>query len=158
MLQQLGGLIIHVRAAEIVSISLILCCAACSRPPGNEKGFRVNVATSPQSCEDNNRDVVAVATGERRARLDSESDAPIAEITARLHEIMSYRAIKIVYVQANSEVPWGEFVELVDHAWPEVNVVSVLTSRVEIPARRNWCSALSGKDYTGLGGFGKRRQ
>ena len=71
---------------------------------------------------------------------------------------MSYRFVKLVYVQANPDVSWGEFMELMDNVWPEVNIVSVLTSRVEILARRNWCRGLSGKDYTGLGGFGTRCQ
>ena len=70
---------------------------------------------------------------------------------------MRTMAEKVVYVQAEPDVPWGEFIELVDHAWPEANVVSILTSRVEARARRTSCRGLSSRDLTGLGGFGTPR-
>lgn len=146
------------RTAKILSMSVvILCCAAYTRQLSPATGFMINAATSRESCGDS-RDVIAVAIGRHRARLNNEPDAPIVEVAKRLHDVMRTRAAKVLFVQAEPNVPWEESVELVDHSWPEANVLSVLTSRVEVLARRNWCRGLSCRDCTGLGGFGKRHQ
>jgi hypothetical protein len=143
------------RKTEILSMcALALCCAACSRENHAKRVFRVNVATSPESCGDGSN-IVAIALGGHRARLNAEPEASIVVAAQRLHEIMSYRAEKVVYVKAETHVSWGEFLELIERVWPEVNVVSILTPQVEASARRNDCLAPSCHDCSNLGDFGR---
>jgi hypothetical protein len=112
----------------------------------------LDVAASPNWCGDGS-DIVAVALGGHRARLNIEPETTIADATQRLHEIMSYRAEKVVFVRAEKDVSWEEFVELVDAVWPEANVVSILTRQVALLARRNICLVPSCRDCTKFGGF-----
>jgi biopolymer transport protein ExbD len=132
-----------------------MCGAACQRGSGTAKGFMVDLATSAESCGDS-RTIVAVAVGRHRAKLNAEPDATFPEVVQRLREVMSYRAEKVVYVKAEAEVSWGEFLELVGDVWPEVNAVSILTPQVEAMARRTYCLGPSCRDCTKFGGFPTR--
>jgi biopolymer transport protein ExbD len=77
------------------------------------RGFLLDVAASPDPCGDG-EPIVAVAIGKHRAKLNSEPATTIVKAAQRLHEVMSYRADKVVFVKAERDVPWGEFLELVD--------------------------------------------
>jgi len=126
----------------------------CTRQHEASRGFRVDVATSPESCGDG-RNIVATALGGHRARLNSEPDRETALAAQRVRTVLSTRAEKLVYVKADADVTWGEFMELVDHVWPETGVVSILTPGVESSARRNGCLEPScNQDCAGRGGFG----
>jgi hypothetical protein len=141
------------RAVSLLSMSMLfLCDAACNM--GNEQswGFRVDLAKSQETCGDG-RSIVAVAIGGHRARLNAERDAAFPKVAQRLREVMSYRAEKVLYIKAEPQVPWTEFLELVDQVWPDVQVVSILTPQVEAMARRTLCLSPSCRDCTRLGGF-----
>jgi hypothetical protein len=115
----------------------------------------VDLATSGESCGDGSL-IVAAAIGGHRAKLNAEPDRTFSETVQRLREVMSYRAERIVYVRAETGVSWGEFMELVDDVWPEVNVVSILTPRVEAVLHRTYCLGPSCRDCTKFGGFHTR--
>lgn len=136
-------------------IVVILCCACCTVGHEPTKGFVVDVATSPASCGDGSQ-IVATATGKRSARLNAGPDLAIAEIRHQVRVEMSYRAEKVVFVRANAGLSWGEFLELVDELWPEVEVVSLLTPQVE--SHRTSCLSPSCRDCTNFGGFHKPRR
>lgn len=136
---------------------VILCIGACTGESKATKGLLVDVATSSAPCGDS-RNVIAVAMGGHRARLNIEPDASIPEVTQRLREIMSTRAEKVVFVKAQANVSWGDFLELVDHVWPEADVVSIFTPQVEALARQTYCLSPSCRDCTGFGGFRPRNR
>jgi hypothetical protein len=56
-----------------------------------------------------------------------------------LREALRYRAEKVVYVEAEPGVTWGEFLTLVDHVWTEADVVSLITPQVDALARKSIC-------------------
>jgi hypothetical protein len=142
------------RTLAVLSVPMLFICgAACNRENVASKGIMVDLATSPKSCGDGSH-IIAVAIGGHRAKLNAEPDAAFPEVVQRLRKVMSYRAEKIVYVKAEAEVSWGEFLELVDDVWPEVNVVSVLTPQVEV--RRTYCLSPSCRDCTRFGGLPMR--
>jgi hypothetical protein len=146
------------RTLVLLPISLLLLCGtACERENGTPKGFIVDVATSAESCGDGTY-IVAAAIGGHRAKLNAEPDRTYPETVKRLREVMSYRAERVVYVKAETGVPWGEFMELVDDVWPEVNVVSILTPQVEAMSRRTFCLGPSCRDCARFGGFHSRPQ
>jgi hypothetical protein len=143
----------------ILSISvLFLCCAACTTDKGPAKGILVDIASSSMPCGDSPRVLVATAIGGHKARLNQEPVAAIPEVCRRLREVLSYRGEKVVYVNAKAEVPWEDFMELVDNVWPQTDVVSILTPEVEVLARRTYCLHPSCRDCTRLGGFRTRTQ
>jgi hypothetical protein len=114
-------------------------------------------ATAIPSCpysEEDGRNLVAIAIGRHRARLNVEPDWKISEVALRLREVLSYRAEKMVYVKAEMGVSWGEFLELVDHVWPEADVVSIITPQVDL--RRRYCLAPSCGACTTLRLFRRR--
>ena len=137
---------------------LFLCCAACTRDTGPAKGIIIDVASSSAPCGDSPRTLVATAIGAHKARLNQEPVAAIPEVCRRLREVLSYRAEKVVYVNAEAEVPWEDFMELVDNVWPETDVVSILTPEVEVLGRRTHCLHPSCRDFTRFGGFRTRTQ
>jgi hypothetical protein len=140
--------------ARTISISLLFSCAACSQPKGS-KIYSLALATSTESCGDS-RGIIAVAIGGHRAKLNIEPDVPISQLVARLRHIMSYRVDKAVYVEAEPDASWGEFLELASAVWPEADIVSIVTPRVWESAQRNGCLGLSSPDrskvHAGLGG------
>ena len=137
--------------------ALFMCSAACHYGSGAPKGFIVDLAASAEACGDSSH-IVARAIGGHRARLNAEPDVTFPEAAQRLREVMTYRAGKIVYVKADADISWGEFLELVDDLWPEVNVVSILPPRVEATARRTYCLGPSCRDCTRFAGFHTHNQ
>ncbi len=129
---------------------LVLCSAACHYGSAVSKGFIVDLAAVEVSTTCGDNSVVAVAIGRHRAKLNAEPDVAFSEAIRGLHEVMTHRVERIVYVKAEPDVFWGEFLELVDNVWPEVNVVSILTPQVEA---RGTCPGLSCRDCTRFGGF-----
>jgi len=130
------------RIAAVLSASLlILGMAACRRAHGGAHGFMLDIATQ-RECFGDGRTVIATATGWHRARLNGDADLPIAEAALRLREVMSHRAERLVFVMADADIPWGEFLELVDHVWPAADVVSIITPQA-VEHRRGLCLAFS---------------
>jgi hypothetical protein len=129
-------------SSRTVAFVAILCSIACTAKERPAEGLRVDVAMAPGSCGDG-RDVVAAAVGKHKAKLNGAADVSIGELKLQLHKVLSYRAEKLVYVTADADVSWGEFVELVDGVWPEADVVSLITPRVKAMAARTYCLAPS---------------
>ena len=146
------------KIATLSGALLILCCAACVRGKGPVKGVVVDLASSSEPCGDSPRTLVATAIGGHKARLNQQPDAAIPEVCRQLREVLRYRAEKVVYVNAEADVTWGEFMELVDHVRPETDVVSILTPKVEVLARRSACLRPSCRDCTKFGGFRGRNR
>ncbi len=138
------------------TLALILFCLGCVPERGPPKGFFIDVASSAAPCGES-RNIVATAVGEEKARLNAEGDAPIPEVCRKMREVLKHRAEKVVYVRAEADVTWGEFMVLVDQVWPETDVVSILTPKTEAMVRLTLCLHPSvHSDYTKFGGFRSR--
>lgn len=123
--------------AAVSLVTVTLCCCAChQRQP--TRGFKLDIAASSESCGDG-RELVLIAVGGGNAKLNSGPAAGMAEAIQRIHEANRYRANKIVWVEAGPDVSWGEFMELADRAWPETQVLSLLTPQVDAMVRRHGC-------------------
>ena len=120
----------------------MLGCIGCSRKSVPETALILDIATAPKSCGDG-RNVVAIAVGSGTAKLNGEAAVPLDQLAARIREVQSYRAEKLLYVTAEAGVPWGDFVAMVERLWPDADVVSMITPEVEQLARRRYCLAPS---------------
>jgi hypothetical protein len=131
----------RIPGATLAAYILILC-SSCNGNLETSKGFLLDIAMVPESCGDG-RSIVAIAMGKHRARLNEEPDQAIAAIAPRLHEVLTYRAEKIVYVIAEGDASWGDFLEVVDRVSPEAGVVSIITPHVLSLVRQGRCLATS---------------
>jgi hypothetical protein len=131
--------------------ALILVCAACGANP-TATGFLIDLPNTSGPCGDGPRTVVAVALGAHRARLNEEPGADVPVVAQRLREVMKYRAEKVVYVTAEQDTSWGDFLEVVEGVWPEADVVSFFTPQVATQSRRTLCLSPSCRDCRNLGG------
>jgi hypothetical protein len=140
------------RITAIAVAAAILWCAACTRRE-KAKALFVDLASSSAPCGDDPRWLVVTAVGGHRGRLNGYADAPIAELRQQLREVLKYRAEKVVYLSAEGNTHWGDFIDLVEQVWPETNVVSVLTPEVARQSKRTYCLHPSCRDCGDLGGF-----
>jgi hypothetical protein len=106
----------------------------------------VAVADAPLSCGDGSP-VVVKALGGGRARLNAEPESSLGAVVARIHEVMSHRAERVVFVTAAERVPWGEVLSVIDRVWLEAEITSIVTPRVEELARKRYCLAPSREPY-----------
>ena len=128
--------------AALSAIVAMLGCIGCGRKSGPKTALILDIATAPQSCGDG-RNIVAIALGSGRAKLNGEATVPLDQLAARVREVQSYRAEKLLYVTAEAGVQWGDFVAMVERVWPEADVVSIVTPEVERLARQRYCLAPS---------------
>jgi hypothetical protein len=113
------------------------------------KAYFLDLATAPESCGDG-RILIVTAIGSHRAKLDTEPAMAIAQIGPRLRALMQYRPETIVYVEAQSGISWGEFLDLLDQIRPEAEMTSLVTHRIDTLFRRYLCLAPSCGDCTRL--------
>jgi hypothetical protein len=126
------------KLALLAAFGLIGFSLACTASRSTALGFLVDVASAPTSCGDG-RDIVAIAMGNGRAMLNAETYESLDQLALRLHEVMSYRAEKLVYVAADPQTSWADFLGMVSRVWPEADVVSLITPKVEQLARKRYC-------------------
>ncbi len=146
------------RTVQTLSImGYILLCAACGE---NHKttGFLIDLPDATSPCGDGPRTVVAVALGGHRARLNKEPSADIPAVARRIREVLQYRAEKVVYVAAEHDASWGDFLEVVEGVWPEADVVSFFTPQVAALSRQTLCLHPSCRDCRSLGGYRPRQK
>ena len=132
---------VRMDASKIAAV-LILFSAACGRVEKYSNGFMLDLAKAPHGCGDG-RHIGAVAMGNRRVWLNAGPDISVSEVGLKLREIMKTRTERIAFVEAEADVSWGEFAELVDHIRPEVEIISLVTPQVEALARQRMCLAPS---------------
>lgn len=126
----------------LLGIGLIVYSVACGKKRSSSVGFLVDVASAPTSCGDG-RNIVAIAMGNGKARLNSEPAVWLDQLVLRLREVLKYRAEKLVYVTAEPQTSWADFLVMTSRVWPEAGVISLVTSDVERLARQRHCLATS---------------
>jgi hypothetical protein len=98
--------------------------------------------------------------GRGRARLNTEPPGSFAATVHRVRDVMRVRVERIVYVRAEDDVPWREFMVLVSQLSGEADLISLFSHRAESVAtcglepscRRSECyhitSRLAGRAIT----------
>jgi hypothetical protein len=128
--------------ALLLGFGLVGYSVACREKRLPAVGFLVDVASAPTSCGDGSH-IVAIAMGNGRARLNAEPVVSLDQLDLRLREVLSYRAEKLVYVTAEPQASWADFLVMVSRVWPEADVVSLLTPEVDRLRRQRYCLAPS---------------
>lgn len=138
------------RRSSALSAFLVALCVIALVGFATEPGvFIVAIADAPAECGDG-RPVVAKALGNGRVRLNAEPEATVDEVVSRIHEVMRYRAERVVYVAAEPGVAWRDVLALVDRVWSEAEVISIITPKIEELARRRHCLVPSRGPYQKL--------
>jgi biopolymer transport protein TolR len=114
--------------AAMFAILIVMVVTACRVPTGQA----VQIATPPGSaaCEGDGRIVVAHVQKDSHVRLNSET-VDLVGLDARLREIYGSRAERVLFVRADSEVPFQKIAEVIDIAKRQIEVVAILTPSVE---------------------------
>jgi biopolymer transport protein ExbD len=124
--------------AVISALLLALSVMGCIADGTPTSVFVLAVADAPVSCGDG-RPVVVKALGNGRAKLNGEPEASLEEVVARIHEVMSYRAERVVFVAADTRVPWRDVLRLIDRVWHEAEITSIVIPNIEELARKRSC-------------------
>lgn len=107
----------------------------------------IDIATAPERCGDG-RQIVATAIGNHKVTLNTGPGIAMVEVGPKLREFLKYRAAKEVFVRAEGDVTFADFMELVDNVRPEAEVVSLITPQVYVLVRRGACGPCCGScDY-----------
>ena len=77
------------------AILLALCLIALVALAAEPSAFIVAIADAPTQCGDA-RPIVARALGNGRIRLNAEPEVSVDEAVSRIHEVMRYRAERVV--------------------------------------------------------------
>jgi hypothetical protein len=131
----------RVNAVVIVVMVFLSSCVNTNRA---SRGYLIDLATAPERCGDG-RWIVVTATGKHRARIngDPNKETPIAQTVLTVQDALRFRAEKLIYVDSESGVLWGEFIEVLDAVRPEAEVISLITPSVKVMAEQLWCLAPS---------------
>jgi hypothetical protein len=121
---------------------LVVLVSACAGERAPSRGFLLDVATAPERCGESRAEVLT-ALGQRRVQVTYDLVLDMDSMGGWVRDRLQTRAYKFVYVKAEPGVPFGEFVELVDRVWPEAEVVSIMTPKVDALARKRVCLAPS---------------
>ena len=98
------------------------------------RGLPVQIAYQDQRCNDDRRDtfVEVLENGDLRI-LDSGTpqDVKRSEVGQRLDEVFRTRAERLLFVKADSNLPFQSVAEVIDISKPHVSFVALLTPAVE---------------------------
>ena len=134
------------RSVAFVGLYLWVCILGHGADAASARVRIVAIADAPTSCGDG-RPVVVRALGRGRVKLNAEPEGTLDEAVSLIHEVMVYRAEKVLYVTADSAVNWGEVLEVVDRVWKEGDVISIVTPTVDQLARTRHCLVPSRRPY-----------
>ena len=133
--------------SSVLSAFLVAPCVVALVAFATEPGaFIVTIADAPVECGDG-RPVVAKALGNGRVRLNAEPEASVDEVVSRIHEVMRYRAQRVVYVAAEPGVAWRDVLALLDRVWNEAEAISIITPKIDELAQRRHCLVPSRGPY-----------
>lgn len=121
---------------------IALCIIPLLAVATESDAFLVAIADAPAECGDG-RVVVAKALGNGRVRLNAEAEVTVDQAVSRIHEVMKYRAERVVFVAAEPRVAWRDVLALVERVWNEAEVISIVTPKIDELARRRHCLAPS---------------
>jgi biopolymer transport protein ExbD len=143
---------IRITALAIAFVLTLLWAACVTGRPST--GFLIDIAIAPEECGDG-RPIVATLARDGRVQLNMETIA-VAEVGRRLRDVLRTRADKLIFVKAESDVSFGDFVQMLDLLHPEAEVLSLITPQVELLARTRFCIAPSCGECTRLRSPGNR--
>ena len=118
-------------AAPFASLFLILllCTLAMQRPMASV-GFRIPVVRirhDPNQFTCDGRFEFVRRTEDRKTWINQD-EIPENQTSSNIVELMENRAERVVYVEAESDIPYGDFVSMIDQitgAEPDIHVVVV---------------------------------
>ncbi|MBI4464778.1 MAG: biopolymer transporter ExbD [Acidobacteria bacterium] len=125
-------------AAALASMLLILTVAAIVTI-NKSTGFLIDIATAPESCPDDVRIVIVTLHNNHTVQLNCCTTLEMAALRPKVRELFKNRVERVLFVQADPDVPFQQFVDLIDAVRQEVHIVSLITPQVEEQVRARHC-------------------
>lgn len=97
------------------------------------RGLPVQIAYQDQRCNDDRRETFleVLENGDLRI-LDSGApqDVKRSELAQRLEEVFRTRSVRVLFIEADSNLPFQSVAEVIDISKPHLNFVALLTPAV----------------------------
>jgi hypothetical protein len=71
--------------------------------------------------------------------VNAEPDANVDQAVSQIHEVMKYRAERVVFVSADPGVARKDVLALMERVWNEAEVISIVTPKIGALAQRRIC-------------------
>jgi len=121
----------------LASLFLILSVAAIATIH-EPTGFLIDIAAAPESCGDG-WNIVATLLSNHTVQVNSAAPIEMAALPTTLRGIFKTRAERVLFLRAAPEVPFQVIVDLIGKVQPEVDIISLITPKVEERVRTNHC-------------------
>ena len=103
---------------------------ACSLPTTAPTGLPVEIAFKGNRCGDE-RLIVANVARKDHTSLNGGDSLNRGELESRLQELFATSAERLLFLEADGDVPFGDVAEVIDIAARHVDYVAVLTRSLE---------------------------
>jgi biopolymer transport protein ExbD len=132
-------------AAPFAALLLILLAVSIligSVSHGHEVILPVIVTDCHSPTEHHSLTVVVAGKADGTARINASPGVDLATLRKKLHEIFRTRTEKLVFVRAEANLTWQQFMTLVDHIPREIRKVVLLTPGLSGYSRYDPCHRL----------------
>ena len=102
-------------------------------------GFPILVTKVDTSCMDDIRTIVVTVHSNDTVQLNSEDRIDRNQLPERLQEIFHTRADRSVFVRADSDVSFQEFVDVLDAARPQIDRFGWITPGISDEWKKSPC-------------------
>jgi len=113
--------------APLVSLVLILMPTVILVHRDKPHGLPLQIAYQEKDCSDNNRLVVARVMTNGKVSLNNEVELRRSELADRLHQIFRSRAERVLFIEADPDLPVSSVAEVIDISQKQVDFVAILT-------------------------------
>jgi biopolymer transport protein TolR len=118
--------------APFVSLVLILMPTVILVHRDKPHGLPLQIAYQDKECFDNRRDVVAQVLANGNVSLNSEvPEIRRSQLADRLNQIFRTRAERLIFIEADPDLPLSSVVEIIDISQSQVDFVAILTPAAE---------------------------
>ena len=140
------GILSRACVGAIAVATALSWCVGCNLAAAKPGGFSVYMITESHGCPtdyDSGR-IVASALGNHRFRINDSDILDRAGLVRELENILKYRAVKAIWVRAEADTWYSDFIEMVDNVYRSGDLVAIYTDKVSELERQGGCVAIWG--------------
>jgi len=135
-----GDIQMSLNRAAVPLVSILMVLMVISIPIAlSGREFLIFLPQVESRCNDDNRVVVALFRPDSTVQLNADEPIPLSALPGRLHEIFRTRSERLLFVRAEEEVAWWQFMLFVDATTPELRKIAWETPELERERRAMPC-------------------
>ena len=118
-------------SGALLNLVLILMPTVIVVDRDKPHGLPLQIAYQKKECFDDTRLVVARALTNGKVSLNGEVELRRSELADRLHQIFRTRAERVLFIEADPDLPVSSVADVIDIARKEVELIVIVTPAVE---------------------------